>query len=119
MGQALEVSTYPGPDPPPPIDTWHAVLYSGGTWHDLNNVTCAPGWTLEVATAINASGQIVGYGVNSNAQQVDAFLLTPLEPGDANGDGRVDINDLTIVLASFGQTGMAWSQGNFTGDPHG
>ena len=46
-----------------------------------------------------------------------AFLLTPLEPGDANGDGRVDINDLTIVLANFGQTGMAWSQGDFTGDP--
>ena len=46
----------------------------------------------------------------------DAFLLTPLEPGDANGDGRVDINDLTIVLANFGQTGMAWSQGDFTGD---
>ena len=29
----------------------------------------------------------------------------------------MDINDLTIVLANFGQTGMAWSQGNFTGDP--
>ena len=28
----------------------------------------------------------------------------------------MDINDLTIVLANFGQTGMAWSQGDFTGD---
>ena len=27
-------------------------------------------------------------------------------PGDANGDGKVDINDLTIVLAHFNQTGM-------------
>ncbi len=41
--------------------------------------------------------------------------LTPL-PGDANGDGKVDINDLTIVLAHYGQTGMTWSQGEFTGD---
>ena len=32
-------------------------------------------------------------------------------PGDANGDGKVDINDLTIVLSDFGQTGCAWSQG--------
>ena len=37
-------------------------------------------------------------------------------PGDANGDGKVDINDLTIVLSHFGQTGTTWSQGEFTGD---
>ena len=37
--------------------------------------------------------------------------------GDANGDGRVDINDLSIVLASFGKTaGMSWLTGDFTGD---
>ena len=39
--------------------------------------------------------------------------------GDANGDGQVDINDLTVVLTSFGQTGMAWSQGCMDGDPTG
>ena len=43
-------------------------------------------------------------------------LLTPALPGDANLDGKVDINDLTIVLAHYGQTGMTWSQGEFTGD---
>ena len=39
-----------------------------------------------------------------------------IEPGDANGDGRVDINDLTIVLTNFGRTGMTWSRGDFLGD---
>jgi hypothetical protein len=39
-----------------------------------------------------------------------------LVPGDANGDGQVDINDLTIVLANYGRTGMTWTQGEFTGD---
>ena len=39
----------------------------------------------------------------------------PYNPGDANGDGNVDINDLTIVLSNYGQTGATWSQGNFTG----
>ena len=38
------------------------------------------------------------------------------DPGDANEDGRVDVNDLTIVLSSFGQTGMNWTQGDFNGD---
>jgi hypothetical protein len=42
--------------------------------------------------------------------------VNPLHPGDANGDGKVDINDLTIVLAHYDQTGMTWSQGEFTGD---
>jgi hypothetical protein len=37
-------------------------------------------------------------------------------PGDANLDGRVDVNDLTIVLSHFGETGMSWAQGAFTGD---
>ncbi len=37
-------------------------------------------------------------------------------PGDANLDGRVDINDLTIVLSHYNQTGMTWSTGDFTGD---
>ena len=40
-------------------------------------------------------------------------------PGDVNGDGRVDINDLTIVLSNFGQTGCVWSQGSMDGDPTG
>ena len=43
----------------------------------------------------------------------------PLLPGDANGDGRVDINDLTIVLTDYGKTGCAWSQGCMDGDPTG
>ena len=36
-------------------------------------------------------------------------------PGDANLDGRVDINDLSIVLVHYNQTGMPWAQGEFTG----
>ena len=36
-------------------------------------------------------------------------------PGDANLDGVVDINDLTIVLANYNRSGMTWGQGEFTG----
>ena len=41
--------------------------------------------------------------------------MTPLS-GDANLDGKVDINDLTIVLANYGQTGKTWTTGDFNGD---
>ena len=49
-------------------------------------------------------------------EYMPSVILQPMLPGDANGDGTVDINDLTIVLANYGQTGMTWSQGEFTGD---
>jgi hypothetical protein len=68
---------------------------------------------------------IVGYwnslGLDPTRQNRDVgfrVASTP-EPGDANGDGKVDINDLTIVLANYGQTGCAWSQGCMDGDPTG
>jgi hypothetical protein len=46
----------------------------------------------------------------------NASNLTMAMPGDADDNGTVDINDLTIVLANYGRTGTAWSQGEFTGD---
>ena len=83
---------------------------------DLNSLTAPDSaWTLQDAVAINDAGQIACNGVNSGGQQ-RPFLLTPAVPGDANLDGQIDVNDLTIVLANFGQTGTAWSQGNFYGD---
>ena len=38
-------------------------------------------------------------------------------PGDANADGKVDINDLTKVLTNYNSsTGMSWSTGDFNND---
>ena len=47
---------------------------------------------------------------------MDIAYVNVCQPGDANGDGRVDVNDLTIVLAHYNQTGMSWSQGDFNND---
>ena len=67
----------------------------------------------------------VGLAFDNNDFPVMSFVATsgiwlaydppaPL-PGDADRDGTVDVNDLTIVLTNFGQTGMMWNQGEFTG----
>ena len=37
-----------------------------------------------------------------------SFVLTT--PGDANYDGKVDINDLTVVLAHYNHSNMEWAQ---------
>ena len=41
--------------------------------------------------------------------------INEIMPGDANVDGKVDINDLTIVLAHYNQR-ADWSEGDFIGD---
>ena len=82
---------------------------------DLNNLTSPPPvGRSSMRTRSTPPGK--SSAVPKRHRRTFSFLLTPLEPGDANGDGRVDINDLTIVLTNFGQTGMAWSQGDFIGD---
>ena len=93
-------------------------LYSNGAMTDLNSLVPPGSPDILGANAINDSGQIAGYGINSSGN-CDALLLTPLPPGDANGDDRVDVNDLTIVLTNFGQTGCTWWQGCMDDDPSG
>jgi probable HAF family extracellular repeat protein len=56
----------------------HAWIWEDGTMTDLNSLIDAnSGWTLYSATAINDSGQIVGYGTSS--QGIRAFLLNPIK----------------------------------------
>ena len=84
------------------LDVWS---YNGTTWtpHAADDLTYDGTFASFTETALG------GYGY--------AVAATPILPGDANNDGRVDINDLTIVLTNFGRTGgMMWSQGDFTCD---
>ena len=99
-----------------------ALVYSNGTMTDLNTQIIGPNpfSELSVAYGISPNGEyIVGdatVGSGPFGGDTQGFLLTAAIPGDANGDGRVDINDLTIVLAHYGQTGQSWADGEFTGD---
>jgi hypothetical protein len=90
-------------------------VYSSGTAATVGSLTWTETTTLSGHNAGDAwtSGGYDYVQLDSNGGGVETRAL---EPGDANGDGKVDINDLTIVLANFGRTGMIWSQGEFTGD---
>ena len=97
----------------------HAAVWQNGTITDLNTLYAASlpsGFVLNTATAIDDLGDIAGYGTDSLSHAAQAFFLKAILPGDANLDGKVDINDLTAVLTHFGETGMTWSQGDFNGD---
>src|SRR5205807_9459035 len=81
----------------------------------------AAAWHVVHAYAINSSGQIGADAVlTQNGQTSDHFvLLTPdtLLPllGDANGDGRVNFDDLLILAQHYGKPG-GLPQGDFNSD---
>ena len=108
--------------------TQHAFLWTPtanngttGSMVDLSSRLVNPaavpaGYYLDMATGINSAENICGYMYDGTSYR--AFALLAALPGDANLDGRVDINDLTVVLSNFGQTSLtnAWASGDFNGD---
>ena len=103
----------------------HAFIYGYQGYNhmqDMNTVFSSiipSGWTLVCASAIDDNGDITGMASNSSGRSEGFLLQVAALPGDANGDGKVDINDLTIVLNNYGKAGQVWSQGSMDGDPTG
>ena len=44
------------------------------------------------------------------------FGSSPLLPGDADADGKVDFADLVLVARNYGKTNATWADGDFNGD---
>ena len=81
----------------------HAFFWENGVMHDLNNsVIGLDGWVLETATAINASGIIVGHGNHAPFGR-RGFVLVPVPACDADltGDGILDLTDIQVFVAAF------------------
>jgi hypothetical protein len=73
-------------------------------------------------TTLSCYGNPLFYqGANATPSAWDkAAVLTlaapSLIPGDANGDGMVDVGDLGILAANYGGSGKDWAKGDFNGD---
>jgi hypothetical protein len=95
-------------------------VYAGGVlgYYDDGSVSRSS-WTLDTfsSTSVHA---VIGLGVRDGGPFTADFsnlsVATPSFPGDANGDGVVDILDLNRLLTNFDKTGMTWSQGDFDGN---
>ena len=90
---------------------------AGGYSHDDFDVWDYNGnaWTALPVSDLAFDGSyanFTAYALNGWSYAVSGVALLP---GDANGDGKVDINDLTIVLANFGKTGATWSRASSPG----
>ena len=76
-------------------------------------------WYFITASAADPADPTGGLGTQYAFETID---LLPLLPGDANGDGRVDGSDVTILAGNW-QYGVGapepdatWSMGDFNGD---
>ena len=58
-------------------------------------------------------GQAAAFLTPDELSSLGNFVFPQPLPGDANLDGKVDFEDLTILLTNFGKSGTTWSQGNF------
>ncbi len=75
-------------------------------------------YTPSSAAVVSASLQVIVKGVGTQAYYDGAqwFNTTPSKPGDANGDGLVNIKDATLVSLNWGKSGMTLAQGDLSGD---
>ncbi len=96
-----------------------SVSQSDGVMYDalrleITNQTAAPsstGWNdYEYITGANTQASPNDAAGLANTQLSGTPLI-----GDANLDGKVDLNDLNIILNNLGQATGDWTKGNFDG----
>jgi probable HAF family extracellular repeat protein len=90
---------------------------TGGLVDLYNLLPSGSGWdSLTAAYGISENGWVTGTGVYGGVQEAFRLKLAAGFPGDANGDGTVNIQDLSKVLTNYDKTGMGWGDGDFNGD---
>jgi hypothetical protein len=99
------------------LSQFGTVNFSGAS-ATLNNGTSGPISSFpydSIAMSTTATG--LGTSPSPLDPTGSSFTVATAFPGDVNSDGKVDISDLTIVLANFGKTtGMWWGTGDLNGD---
>ncbi|MCC6680603.1 MAG: PEP-CTERM sorting domain-containing protein [Phycisphaeraceae bacterium] len=70
-------------------------------------------------TGVNQAAFVAGFSTGIGAAFYDDILLedlAALHPGDANGDGMVNLSDLQILGDNWQSTTATWAEADFTGD---
>ncbi|MCC6681270.1 MAG: PEP-CTERM sorting domain-containing protein [Phycisphaeraceae bacterium] len=77
------------------------------------------GWTSETGSHVAPTfynGSDLTYEYKSDGLYLTAAMAAALHPGDANGDGLVNLSDLQILGDNWQSTTATWAEADFTGD---
>lgn len=92
----------------------HLIEYDSG-WKDLGTVNFAIDKTVEAEIPWSMLPADLTAGGPIAAQSL--FFLYNVAPGDANGDGKVDVLDLGALASNWGKVGgVTWRDGDFNLD---
>jgi hypothetical protein len=121
MGEYVLPGTGPTAENPYGQDTQPGMQFDLYLWTgNFNTFSAAAAGGAKVADSGAFQVGTTSYGANFfdyGFINMPSMLLQPIISGDANYDGKVDINDLTRVLTNYNQTAsMRWSTGDFNGD---
>jgi hypothetical protein len=72
--------------------------------------------TIGNQTTLRSRSFAPGYAASAIKSVTYTFYPGYGLAGDANGDGAVDVGDLGILAANYGQSGKTWPQGDFNSD---
>jgi hypothetical protein len=104
---------------------WSAQVISGSSWASITSGSSGTNsGTINLSYAANTSTtsrtatiRITATGAACSPTDVTIVQAAALTPGDANGDGAVNVSDLSLLAANYGVTsGATWGMGDFTGD---
>ena len=109
---------YTGASPLPAIKRYLTSGYANGSWNGTG-INSAMVRAFGLAEGYAEASDVLGpSGGTFNGEPVDGttVLVRYAFYGDANLDGRVNLNDFNRMAANFGGTDKVWSQGDFTYD---
>ncbi len=85
----------------------------GGAYNPATDFTAG---TYGIDTTNHEVWAVLDHSGSSMGNSMGNFAVMQRIPGDANGDGVVNLSDFAILRSNFGKTGMQWDQGDFSSD---
>jgi len=94
----------------------------GGLWYSSNGQSALPSFSQVQEYSFSTPERVFFNPFDPREVWVASFGnglrvgVQPWTPGDADGDGAVNVFDLAALASNYGLTGKLWRDGDFTGD---